>query len=148
MVVTHGSFTVERTYGASVGAVFGAWASAEARRRWFARGAEYEQDFVVGGGERLRAPRDDGPELVFESTYHDIVVNRRIMYTSTLSSGDALSTVSATTVEFEETGEGTRLLVTEHGMFLPGLEQPDWREQGTADQLESLATELSPPKLE
>jgi hypothetical protein len=39
-------------------------------------------------------------------------------------------------------GGGTRLVLTEQGAFLDGREQPAWREQGTADQLEALAKEL------
>lgn len=143
MEITHGSFTLERTYESPVSAVFAAWASEQARRRWFARDVDYGQDFTVGGAEWVRARRDDEPDLVFESRYHDIVENTRIMYTSTLSSGDDLSTVSATTVEFEDLGASTRLVVTEHGMYLPGMEQPDWRERGTSDQLDALATELA-----
>ena len=35
------------------------------------------------------------------------------------------------------------LVVTEHGMYLPGQEQPAWREQGTAQQLDTLAAEFT-----
>jgi len=64
-------------------------------------------------------------------------------------------TVSLTTVEFSPAeggtgsgggtgpGGGTRLVLTEQGAFLDGREQPAWREQGTADQLEALAKELT-----
>ena len=142
MDVTHASFTLERDYAAPVSVVFAAWADAEARRRWFANGEQYEQDFRVGGGEQVRAEQPDGPQLIFTSTYHDIVPDQRIIYTATLATGDELSTVSATTVEFDATNEGTRLVLTEHGMYLPGQEQPQWREQGTTDQLAGLATEL------
>ena len=52
-------------------------------------------------------------------------------------------TVSLTTVEFTPGQDGgTRLVLTEQGAFLDGREQPAWREQGTADQLEALAGEL------
>jgi hypothetical protein len=52
-------------------------------------------------------------------------------------------TVSLTTVEFTPGQDGgTRLVLTEQGTYLDGREQPAWREQGTADQLEALAGEL------
>jgi uncharacterized protein YndB with AHSA1/START domain len=142
MDVTHATFTLERMYDAPVDKVFAAWSDPEARRRWFANGADYEQRFEVGGGEQVRAGQQDGPELIFTSSYHDIVPHQRIIYTSTLSAGEQLSTVSVTSVEFSADGEWTRLVITEHGIYLPGQEQPDWRERGTADQLTALATEL------
>ena len=37
---------------------------------------------------------------------------------------------------------GTRLVLTEQGAYLDGREEPAWREQGTASQLEALAAEL------
>ena len=38
--------------------------------------------------------------MTFESIYRDIVPQQRIVYTSTLSAGHELMTVSLTTVEF------------------------------------------------
>jgi Activator of Hsp90 ATPase homolog 1-like protein len=70
------------------------------------------------------------------------VPDQRIVYTSTLHAGDALSTVSLTTVELSAEGGGTRLLLAEQGTFLDGLEQPAWRERGTRDQLGALDGEL------
>ena len=57
--------------------------------------------------------------------------------------GADLITVSLTTVEFTPAEDGgTRLFLTEQGAYLDGQEQPAWREQGTADQLDALAAEL------
>ena len=50
--------------------------------------------------------------------------------------------MSLTTVELYAAGDGTRLVLTEQGAFLDGLEQPAWREQGTGDQLNALGAEL------
>lgn len=33
--------------------------------------------------------------------------------------------------------------LAEHGIYLPDQEQPEWREQGTAQQLETLAAEFA-----
>jgi uncharacterized protein YndB with AHSA1/START domain len=81
--------------------------------------------------------------MTFETLYRDIVPDQRIVYTSTMSADTDLWTVSLTTVEFMP-GEdgGTRLVLTEHGAYLDGHEQPAWREQGTADQLEALAAQF------
>jgi hypothetical protein len=39
-------------------------------------------------------------------------------------------------------GNSTRLILTEQGAFLDGLEQPAWREQGTGEWLDALGLEL------
>jgi len=75
--------------------------------------------------------------------YHDIVTDERIVYSSTLSAGDQLATVSLTTVEFRPTAAGTQLVLTEQGAFLDGYEDPRWREEGTSKQLAALAAELT-----
>ena len=42
------------------------------------------------------------------------------------------------------TPDGATLIVlTEHGIYLPGQEQPAWREHGTAVQLDTLAAEFT-----
>jgi hypothetical protein len=53
-----------------------------------------------------------------------------------------VATVSVTTVEFSAAGVGTRLVMTEQGTYLDGLEDPSWRERGTSQQLDALDTEL------
>lgn len=143
MEVTHSTFTLERQYQASVQQVFEAWATPEARKRWMAQGAEHSQNFEVGGLETVKGDDGEGHALTYEARYAEIATNERILTTSTLHSGDQLSTVSVTSVEFSAAGEGTRVVLTEHGMYLPGQEQPDWREHGTAQQLDTLAAEFA-----
>jgi len=143
--VTHATFTLERSYPAPPARVFAAWADPAAKARWFTPGpgAGHQLDFRVGGREVATGGPEGGPLMTFETLYRDIVPEQRIVYTSTLSAGADLMTVSLTTVEFTPgEGGGTRLVLTEQGAFLDGQEQPAWREQGTADQLEALAAEL------
>jgi uncharacterized protein YndB with AHSA1/START domain len=141
--VTHATFSLERTYPVPPSRVFDAWAKPEAKRRWFAGpDAEHNLDFRVGGREMARGAHD-GKVLVFESVYQDIVAGQRIVYSSTLRAAEDVATVSITTVEFTPEGDATRLLLTEQGTYLDGLEQPSWREQGTAGQLDALAAELT-----
>ncbi len=143
MDVTHSTFTLERRYPAPVERVFEAWADPAARKRWMAQGAEHAQNFVVGGLETVTASDGQGRPLTYEARYAEIVTNERILTTSTLHTGDQLSTVSVTSVEFRAQDTGTLLVLTEHGMYLPGQEQPAWREQGTAQQLDTLAAEFA-----
>jgi uncharacterized protein YndB with AHSA1/START domain len=122
--------------------VFSAWADPAAKARWFAGpDSGHELDFRVGGRE-VNYGRHEGALLTFESFYRDIVSGARIVYTSTLSADETLSTVSLTTVELSPTADGTRLVLTEQGTYLDGLEQPSWREQGTSDWLDALGAEL------
>jgi uncharacterized protein YndB with AHSA1/START domain len=140
--VVHSTFSLERVYDTPTGRVFAAWADPAAKARWFSPSGPHELDFRVGGRELNRGHNQDGQVLTFESHYHDIVVGQRIAYTSTLSVEENVVTVSLTTVEFTPYGDTTRLILTEHGAFLDGHEQPDWREHGTSEWLDALGAEL------
>ena len=141
--VIHSTFSLERVYDASPGRVFAAWADPAAKARWFSPAGPHELDFRVGGRELNRGHNQEGQVLTFESYYHDIVAGQRIAYTSALSVDENVVTVSLTTVEFTPDGETTRLVLTEHGAFLDGHEQPDWREHGTSEWLDALRAELT-----
>jgi uncharacterized protein YndB with AHSA1/START domain len=158
--VTHATFSLERSYPVSAARVFAAWADPAAKARWFAPGPDsgHQLDFRVGGREVNHGGPESGPVLSFESFYRDIVPDERIVYSSTLSAGNDVVTVSVTTVELSpgqlspgqlspgqlSPGQGgTRLVLTEQGTFLDGREEPDWRERGTAAWLDALGAELS-----
>ncbi|MCW2860294.1 MAG: polyketide cyclase [Actinoallomurus sp.] len=141
--VTHATFTLERVYPAAPARVFVSWADPEAKATWFTGpGGEHELDFRVGGREVNRGRHGDGPLLTFESRYHDIVPDERIVYSSTLHAGAVLTTVSLTTVELAPAEEGTRLVLTEQDTYLDGHEDAAWREQGTGTWLDALDAEL------
>ncbi|MEV1047586.1 SRPBCC domain-containing protein [Streptomyces sp. NPDC049916] len=140
-LVKHSTFTLERTYAPAPAAVFAAWSDRDTKARWFAAlDGRYSLDFRVGGTETVHG--DKGTGLVARSTYHDIVLDERIVYTTALFTDEALSTMSLTTVQFGPDGNGTRLVLVEQGTFLDNQEQPDWREQGTADWLDALGREV------
>jgi uncharacterized protein YndB with AHSA1/START domain len=102
---THATFTIERTYDASPSRVFAAFASKEAKARWFSgpadKSAELERtmDFRVGGKERLRGRWHSGMVSTFDAVYHDIVPDERIVYTYTMLLDDKKISVSLATVE-------------------------------------------------
>ncbi len=158
--VTHATFSLERSYPVPPARVFAAWADPAAKARWFAASPDtsHELDFRVGGREVAHGAPEGGPMMTFESIYRDILPQQRIVYTSTMSAGNELMTVSLTTVEFRpaeggtaESGNpkggnpegGTRLVLTEQGTFLDGREEPAWREHGTAEQLDALGAQLT-----
>jgi uncharacterized protein YndB with AHSA1/START domain len=144
--VIHATFTLERTYPVPPARVFSAWADPKSKSRWFAGpDSGHQLDFRVGGHEVNHA-QHNGAELTFESLYRDIIADQRIVYTSVLTQDGRPATVSLTSVELYRSGDGTRLVLTEQGAFLDGLEQPAWREQGTGDWLDALGVDLGTTK--
>ena len=142
MTITHATFTLQRTYDVTPARVFDAWADPAAKARWFG-GETHELDFRAGGREVTTGTAPNGNKLEASSTYHDIVPGERIVYSTTLTGGDTLATISTTTIELLPDAGGTRLVLTEQGTFLDGAEQPAWREQGTSAWLDKLGEELT-----
>jgi uncharacterized protein YndB with AHSA1/START domain len=148
MNVTHGSFTIHRTYDAPVEMVFRAFAEPEAKARWFARHDGLmvlirEHDFRVGGRDRTKGAFANGRVSDFQSEYRDIVPNQRIVYVYDMHIDGTKISVSLAVVQFAKAGEGTRLSVTEHGAFLDGSDDNGSREHGTGILLDQLGASLA-----
>jgi len=146
--VRHGSFTIERVYDAPIALVFQAWADKDAKARWFAAPAELavetlrEQNFTVGGRDRLRADWKAGRVTDFQCEYRDIVENARIVYVYDMYVDGTKISVSLATITFEKSGKSTKLTVTEQGVFLDGYEDAGARERGTNDLMDKLGRSL------
>jgi uncharacterized protein YndB with AHSA1/START domain len=145
--VTHDTFVVERTFDVPVAQVFRAWADPTLKARWFtgsadALGASYELDFRVGGREAFRGGPTGGPVHTYESQFHDIVPEQRIVYTYEMSADADRISVSVATVQFHDHDEATQLVLTEQGVFLDGHDTASQREEGTQSFLDSLAAVL------
>ena len=144
---THASFFLERNYEASPVRVFAAWATQDAKARWFGGGDEWtevnrEFDFRVGGRERVRGRWRRGTVSQFDSLYYDIVPNERIVYVYDMYIDETRISVSLATIEFKPAGSGTRLLLTEQGVFLDGYDDDGSRERGTSMLLDRLDAAL------
>ena len=145
--VVHGSFTIENVYPHPPGKVFKAFASQQAKDRWFGGPGEWERkertfDFRVGGREtNVGGPRGE-PTHGFYATFQDIVVNERIVYTYDMTIGEKRISVSLATIEFIAEGAGTRVSVTENGVFLDGYDDAGSREHGTRWLMNKLGATL------
>jgi uncharacterized protein YndB with AHSA1/START domain len=143
----HASFVIDRNFSASPAQVFAAWAQPRAKARWFAGPAGWKQtvrelDFRVGGRERLGGVWPDGRVSAFDARYHDIVPDRRIVYSYDMHLDGTRISVSLATVEFAPAAGGTRMIFTEQDVFLDGHDNRNQREQGTRALFDRLAEAL------
>jgi uncharacterized protein YndB with AHSA1/START domain len=146
--VAHDTFVIERIYPVPVTGVFGAWADPVLKARWFAGSAEalgagYDLDFRVGGREVNRAGPPGGPVYTYQSEFHDIIPEQRIIYTYEMYADETRISVSVATVQFRGRDATTHLVLTEQGVFLDGHDTSAQREEGTRILLDSLAATLN-----
>jgi uncharacterized protein YndB with AHSA1/START domain len=148
--VVHSTFTIEHEYRASSSRVFAAFADPATKRRWFAEPnsevTEFTMDFRVGGRETTRfvlqgrpegaAPK--GTEIRNETTYHDIVTDRRIVLAYTMTIDDKRISASLATFELRPSAHGAKLIFTEQGAFFEGADGPKRRERGWRELLSQL----------
>jgi uncharacterized protein YndB with AHSA1/START domain len=127
-----------------IGIVFAAWANPEAKAQWFPKADEF--DFQVGGREVNRGTHE-GVTYTYDAHYQDIVPDQRIAYTSIMDRDETRISVSVTTVEFQQSATGTRLIYTEQGAFFDGEDKPEYREQGTKSFLDALDVVLQRERL-
>lgn len=146
--VIHNSFTLDRTYPASVERVFRALSDPEQKRRWFVEGEgfvidSYTLDFRVGGFERSRFRFGEGPTMTNDCVYLDIVKNQRLVFAYSMTIGGEPMSSSLGTMELSTAGSGTLLRYTEHTAYVDGKDGGEDRRAGTRELLEALARELA-----
>lgn len=146
-IAQHATFTIDRVFDAPVTRVYAAFSNLEAKSRWFPGNPDWEQhertfDFRVGGHERLKGRWRNGAATDFDCLYHDIVPERRIVYSYGLHHDGYFLSVSLATLEFAAAGTRTQLKLTEQGVFLDGYDDAGKRERGTRELLERLAASL------
>jgi uncharacterized protein YndB with AHSA1/START domain len=148
--VAHDSFTIERSYPVPPKRVFDAWASEPSKARWFAEDLDffaepgaYSLEFRIGGRERLDGTLTNGRAFGYEAVYQDIVDGERIVASYDVRIDGRRTSVSLMTVEIMAGPDGTRLVLTEQGAFLDGLDSNAQRVEGATDMLDKLGDHLS-----
>jgi uncharacterized protein YndB with AHSA1/START domain len=143
----HGTIRLERRYEAAPARVFAAWAAPKARAKWDVPGrwtiAEQSFDFREGGRELKRFGPKGDPRFVADTLYVDIVPERRIVFSYSMTSRGEPVSVSLTTVEILPAGQQTRLLLVEHVAFLDGRDNAANREEGLASMLDKIGESLA-----
>jgi uncharacterized protein YndB with AHSA1/START domain len=100
-------------------------------------------DFLTGGRERLVGQWDNGVHTRYEAVFADIVPNRRIVYTYRMYLDGRKISVSLATVQLAPEGAGTRLTVTEYGVYLDGYTDNGARARSGAMLLDRLERMLA-----
>ena len=144
----HDTFTLDRHYDAAPARVFRAFADPDAKALWFTGPPEFKQedvsfDFREGGRETTTTVTPDGQRFGFVATYTDIVPDQRIVYTYEMTMDGRRISVSVATVELRAARGGTDLVITEQGVYLDGLDQPQFRREGTEQLLGRLGKSLT-----
>lgn len=140
--IQYGTFTIERSFSAPLGKVYGAFAEKSLKTKWFGISDDYELDFRVGGMETGIAVPHEGLLFRYEARYYDIVPNERIIYGYEMHMNDERISVSLATIEFTEIDGKTKLTLREDGAFLDGKDVPEARENGTREILNRLEASL------
>ncbi len=109
---------------------------------------EFEMEFQVGGRDRARYRFKEGSPfpgalLTNDTTYQDIVPNRRIVIAYTMAMNDVRFSASLATFEFVPVDGGTDLIFTEQGAYFENADGPARREEGWRGLLDKLSAELT-----
>ena len=145
--VSHATFVIERAYEAPPERVFAAWTSPEVKSQWFGNVAkpdpDYQLDFRVGVRELNKGGPEGGAVYTYDALYQEIVPGQRIAFSYIMDMDQTRISVSVATVEFKPDGSRTRLIYTEQGAYFDGHDKPEFREHGTKELLNNLATYLA-----
>ncbi len=146
--VTHATLVFEREVSATVETVFAAFANARIRSEWGAPSDTatiiYDQeDFRDGGEDRFRCGSKSNPNIHGTTRYLEIIPNRRIVSSETISMDGKRLCVSLVTLEFAQSGSRTKLTSTSQVASFIGQDMISGTETGNNRSLDSLVDYLA-----
>ncbi len=146
--VTHATFVIERDYAHPPAKVFAAFAHPASKAKWFVGPENWDKsnhklDFRVGGKESVSGGPPGGAVHYYNAEIWEITQNERIVSSYEMHMNEKRTSVSLATMEFKPNGAGTKLVLTEQGAFLDGIDNAAERERGTNELLNQLATYLN-----
>ncbi len=144
----HGTVAVERSIGAPIARVYAAFADPAEREKWGAPSDTavflYEEtDFRVGGRDVARCGTMNDPRFRVEARYVDIVPERRVVWTETITEmGQRILAANLTTLEFITDGQRTSVRVTVQVTSFVGPGMINNTKAGHTGSLEGMARHL------
>lgn len=146
--LVHNTFRLEREYPVPPATVFRHFADETLKQKWFGTDEGWTSlghgmDFRVGGVEYDEGRWANGTTSRFESRYLEIVDDLRLVYVYGMVVDDVRLSDSLASIELTATEGGTRLTLTEQGVYYDGHEDPALREQGTGWILDNLGRALA-----
>jgi|GEM_PF-660780 len=142
----HSSFTIERIFRAPVSLVYEAWTDPAAKANWFIGPSSWspirrELGLKEENGEEMLLGRfDDGTETLYTARYHVISPNDRLVYAYDMHIDGVHLSVSLATVSFQPDGDATKIIYTEHAVYLFGEDGAVSRQDGVGAQFDRLET--------
>ena len=145
----HATITIERTYLAPVERVFSEFADPQVRAKWSAPSNDAlvydESDFREGGRDVFRCGPPNNLKFRGVTIYHEIIPNRRVIWTETLSEGAERLAVALNSLEFEQIAEGANLKFTVQIISFVGPGMVEGYESGNRGALDGLSLHLAAP---
>ena len=146
--MAHGALTMSKSFAASPRQVFAAWSDPELRRQWGTPSEDVElqileADFSVGGRDLSHCVYAGEVVAVVSGRYHDIVPERRIVYTETIATLSSVEGVCLVSAELLPRGSGTELVLTLQTVALDGADVLAGVQQGWSAALSALERLLS-----
>ncbi|HEY3189449.1 MAG TPA: SRPBCC domain-containing protein [Solirubrobacteraceae bacterium] len=140
-----GQVRIERIIEAPRAEVFRAWTDPDELRRWWGPG-EYatrhaEIDLRPGGDYLLVIQAAEGDPMHLAGTFHEVVAPERLVYSWRWVRGWSDPAESIVSVEFEDLGERTRVVLVHGG--LDASPDADGYRMGWESGLDKLAATVS-----
>ncbi len=146
--MTHATLVFERDIPATVDKVFAAFENAKLRSEWGAPSDTatiiYDQeDFREGGEDRFRCGSKSNPNIHGTTRYLEIIPDRRIVTSETITMDEKRLSASLITLEFAQSGSRTKLRSTSQVASFIGQDMIKGTENGNNGSLDSLVNYFS-----